>query len=85
MSRPGKFENLPSEVTILKTNAAAKKGPGAYGQSDTETVWPKPEFVSVIASRLEQRMMDGWLCRWQKLHRLSSVGLARKFEVTHPG
>ena len=50
MSKPGKFENLPSEVTILKTNAAAKKGPGAYGQSDTETVWPKPEFVSVIAS-----------------------------------
>jgi len=35
--------NLPSEVTILKTKAAAKKGPGAV-PGDTETTWPKPEF-----------------------------------------
>lgn len=36
---------MPSEVSILKTRAAAKKGLGK-GVGGTETVWPKPEFVS---------------------------------------
>ncbi|ORY31007.1 hypothetical protein BCR39DRAFT_593536 [Naematelia encephala] len=35
---------MPSEVNILKTKAAAKRGPGAKNEKDTETVWPKPEF-----------------------------------------
>jgi len=36
--------NLDSEVKILKTKAAAKKGLRA-APSETETIWPKPEFV----------------------------------------
>lgn len=35
---------LPSEVDILKTNAAAKKGLGVKA-SGTETIWPAPQFV----------------------------------------
>jgi hypothetical protein len=35
--------NLPSEVRILKTREAAKKGTGT---EETEVTWPKPEFVS---------------------------------------
>lgn len=37
-------ENLASEVSILKTKAAAKKGLNATPEK-TEVVWPKPEFV----------------------------------------
>ncbi|RSH91358.1 hypothetical protein EHS25_009657 [Saitozyma podzolica] len=33
--------NLPSEVKILKTREAAKKGTGG---EETEVIWPKPEF-----------------------------------------
>lgn len=33
---------MPSEVDILKTKAANKKGAGS---EEVETVWPKPEFV----------------------------------------
>ncbi|KAK6905246.1 hypothetical protein I204_08097 [Kwoniella mangroviensis CBS 8886] len=36
-----KAPQMPSEVNILKTKAANKKGPGSL---DVETVWPKPEF-----------------------------------------
>lgn len=36
---------MPSEVDILKTNAAAKKGTGVSAR-DTEVTWPKPQFVS---------------------------------------
>ena len=36
--------NLPSEVAVLKTKAAAKKGLGSSGH--TETIWPKTEWVS---------------------------------------
>ncbi len=36
---------MPSEVSILKTKAAAKRGLGS-NVGETETVWPKPEFVS---------------------------------------
>ncbi|EIW72606.1 hypothetical protein M231_05167 [Tremella mesenterica] len=39
-----KINNLPSQVDILRSNKAAKKGPGASGINDTITVWPKPEF-----------------------------------------
>lgn len=35
---------MPSEVSILKSRAAAKRGLGK-SIGDTETVWPKPEFV----------------------------------------
>lgn len=42
--------NLPSDVSVLKTKEAAKRGLDAsVGQ--TEVVWPKPEFVSGPASR----------------------------------
>ena len=37
--------NIASEVSVLKTKAAAKKGLGTV-PSDTETIWPKPEWVS---------------------------------------
>jgi hypothetical protein len=37
---------LPSEVDILKTDAAAKKAFSVKG-SGTETIWPKPQFVSI--------------------------------------
>jgi hypothetical protein len=37
---------IPSQVDILKTDAAAKKGLGVKAK-DTEAVWPKPQFVSV--------------------------------------
>ena len=40
-----KVPNMPSEVSILKSKAAAKTGPGAFSLADTETVWPKAEFV----------------------------------------
>ena len=40
-----KVPNMPSEVSILKSKAAAKTGPGAHSLADTETVWPKAEFV----------------------------------------
>ncbi|WWD22531.1 hypothetical protein CI109_107024 [Kwoniella shandongensis] len=36
-----KVPQMPSEVNILKTKAANKKGPGS---ENVETVWPKPEF-----------------------------------------
>ncbi|WWC66810.1 uncharacterized protein I206_100717 [Kwoniella pini CBS 10737] len=36
-----KIPNMPSEVNILKTKAANKKGQNSL---DVETVWPKPEF-----------------------------------------
>ncbi|WVQ93567.1 hypothetical protein IAU59_000642 [Kwoniella sp. CBS 9459] len=36
-----KAPQMASEVNILKTKAANKKGPGS---EDVETVWPKPEF-----------------------------------------
>ncbi|KAI9634065.1 uncharacterized protein MKK02DRAFT_38736 [Dioszegia hungarica] len=36
-------DNLPSEVSILKTKAAAKKGLNVTPEK-TEVVWPKPEF-----------------------------------------
>ena len=39
-----KVPNIDAEVKVLKTKAAAKKGLGAT-PSETETVWPKPEFV----------------------------------------
>jgi hypothetical protein len=35
---------LPSEVSILKTKAAAKKGTGVDPEG-TEVTWPKPQFV----------------------------------------
>jgi hypothetical protein len=38
---------MPSEVSILKTRPAAKKALGKT-VSETETVWPKPEFVSAM-------------------------------------
>lgn len=63
MSRPAPFTNLPSEVTVLKTNAAAKKGPGAFGQGDTETIWPKPEFVSVDVGWRSMRYARVVCCR----------------------
>lgn len=37
--------NLPSDVSILKTKAAAKKGLNVSPER-TEVVWPRPEFVS---------------------------------------
>ncbi|WVR03594.1 hypothetical protein IAU60_000586 [Kwoniella sp. DSM 27419] len=36
-----KVPPMPSEVNILKTQAANKKGPGSV---EVETTWPKPEF-----------------------------------------
>jgi hypothetical protein len=39
-----KPEPIASEVDILKTKAAAKRGVGAV-DGKTETIWPKPEFV----------------------------------------
>lgn len=36
---------IASEVKILKTKAAAKKGLGVT-PGETESVWPKPELVS---------------------------------------
>jgi hypothetical protein len=41
-------DNLPSEVSILKTKAAAKKGLNVTPEK-TEVVWPKPEFVRPIS------------------------------------
>lgn len=35
---------IASEVDILKSKAAAKRGVGAT-DGKTETIWPKPEFV----------------------------------------
>lgn len=40
----GKPAPVASEVDILKTKAAAKRGVGAV-DGKTETIWPKPEFV----------------------------------------
>ncbi|UOH83709.1 hypothetical protein LQV05_006444 [Cryptococcus neoformans] len=37
---------MPSEVDILKTKAANKKGAGS---EEVETVWPKPEFGASTA------------------------------------
>lgn len=45
---------MPSEVDILKTKAANKKGAGS---EEVETVWPKPEFVchaSLLPSRTDR-------------------------------
>lgn len=39
---------IDSEVSILKTKAAAKKGLGTTVEK-TEVIWPKPQFVSTIA------------------------------------
>ncbi|KAK4684920.1 hypothetical protein P7C73_g5239, partial [Tremellales sp. Uapishka_1] len=36
--------HMASEVSVLRTKAAAKRGPGATGSEGTETTWPKPEF-----------------------------------------
>ena len=41
---------LPSQVDILKTDAAAKKGLGVKSK-DTEAVWPKPQFVRLLLGR----------------------------------
>jgi hypothetical protein len=51
MAAPKPATNMPSEVTVLRTAAAAKKGPGAKGAFDTETTWPKPEFVCYPMAR----------------------------------
>jgi hypothetical protein len=40
----GKPAPIASQVDILKTKAAAKRGAGAI-DGQTETIWPKPEFV----------------------------------------
>lgn len=47
-------DNLPSEVSILKTKAAAKKGLNVTPEK-TEVVWPKPEFVC-LTSRVNQAL-----------------------------
>lgn len=50
--RMSKAPLMPSEVDILKTKAANKKGAGS---EEVETVWPKPEFVchaSLLRSRI---------------------------------
>lgn len=49
MSHAKAAKVMPSEVSILKTRAAAKKSLGR-GVGKTETVWPKPEFVSILTS-----------------------------------
>lgn len=38
---------MASEVDILKTKAANKKGAGS---EEVETVWPKPEFVRLTTT-----------------------------------
>ena len=40
--------NMASEVTVLKTKAAAKRGLKSLPE-ETETIWPKPEFVSALS------------------------------------
>ena len=45
LPKMSKVPNLDSEVNILKTKAAAKKGLNVT-PAETETIWPKPEFVS---------------------------------------
>ena len=52
MSSAKPATNMASEVSILKTKAAAKKGLKVSPQ-EAETVWPKPEFVSPARSRVE--------------------------------
>ena len=47
MSSQPKPAPIASEVEIFKTKAAAKRGVGAI-DGLTETIWPKPEFVSLI-------------------------------------
>nr|KIR83175.1 hypothetical protein I308_06515 [Cryptococcus tetragattii IND107] len=42
---------MASEVDILKTKAANKKGAGS---EEVETVWPKPEFVQSLYLQSEQ-------------------------------
>lgn len=51
MSSQPKPAPIASEVAILKTKAAAKRGVGALG-GQTETIWPKPEFVCPLSSSL---------------------------------
>jgi hypothetical protein len=48
---------IPSQVDILKTDAAAKKGLGVKAK-DTEAIWPKPQFVSSIALLIRHAMSD---------------------------
>jgi hypothetical protein len=54
----GKPAPIASEVDILKTKAAAKRGVGAV-DGRTETIWPKPEFVSQPRRRWRCSEPDG--------------------------
>ncbi|KAL7419105.1 hypothetical protein Q5752_005941 [Cryptotrichosporon argae] len=60
MSRPPATTTLPSEVTVLKTKAAAKRGTGSEA---TETTWPKPEFGpgTVIANVTNGTKASGFI------------------------
>lgn len=52
--------NMASEVAILKTKAAAKKGLGTT-PADTETIWPKPEWASLYLSSIFRVVgVGGW-------------------------
>lgn len=55
----GKPAPIASEVDILKSKAAAKRGVGAT-DGKTETIWPKCEFVSSLTIRITgYEMADG--------------------------
>jgi hypothetical protein len=54
MSSQPKPAPIASEVEIFKTKAAAKRGVGAI-DGQTETIWPKPEFVGYSHSIPEYR------------------------------
>jgi len=54
MSSQPKPAPIASQVEIFKTKAAAKRGVGAI-DGQTETIWPKPEFVSSSSSILKYR------------------------------
>jgi len=69
---------IASEVDILKTKAAAKRGVGAL-DGQTETIWPKPEFVCPLLLSPSLRLMD----RAPRPRLNSSLKRARKLVDLH--
>lgn len=64
---------MASEVDILKTKAANKKGAGS---EEVETVWPKPEFVRLATTlslrpfpRRGEITVTVYLAKWARVVR----------------
>jgi hypothetical protein len=78
MSSQPKPAAIASEVEIFKTKAAAKRGVGAI-DGQTETIWPKPEFVGSSSPSI---VNTGLMKREHQRKSNSSLKQARKLVVS---